>query len=59
MLVQEAGCDAERFKIICSSIDKLDKQIWSQIELELINKGLTKQQAEVIGGICQIKGNPD
>lgn len=28
-MINEAGCNPEMFKTICSSIDKLDKQPWA------------------------------
>ena len=41
--IEIAGCDKSMFKTICSSIDKLDKSPWEEVEAELLNqKGLTK-----------------
>lgn len=41
-MIDLSGCDTSKFKSICSSIDKLDKQTWEEVEDELINqKGLT------------------
>jgi histidyl-tRNA synthetase len=31
-MIQEAGCRIEDFASICSSVDKLDKQPWSEIK---------------------------
>ena len=31
MMISEANCDLDKFKTICSSIDKLDKQPWSEV----------------------------
>jgi histidyl-tRNA synthetase len=43
-VIEVAGADLERFKTICSSIDKLDKQPWSEIAVELIEeKGISKE----------------
>lgn len=43
-IIELAGCDSAKFKTICSSIDKLDKISWDEVEDELINqKGLTKE----------------
>ena len=43
-MVELSGAPKEKFKQICSSIDKLDKESWSQVENELIEeKGLTKE----------------
>lgn len=35
--IELAGCDKSKFKTICSSIDKLDKSPWEEVEMELIN----------------------
>jgi histidyl-tRNA synthetase len=43
-MVQLAGCEKRKFKAICSSIDKLDKESWETVKDELINmKGLTEE----------------
>jgi len=43
-MVELAGCEKRKFKSICSSIDKLDKEPWEKVRLELINqKGLTEE----------------
>lgn len=42
-LVEKAGCDKSKFNTICSSIDKLDKEPWENIEKELSEKGLTSE----------------
>lgn len=36
-MVELAGCERRKFKSICSSIDKLDKEPWEKVRLELIN----------------------
>jgi histidyl-tRNA synthetase len=30
-MIEIAGIEADKFKSVCSSIDKLDKQPWSEI----------------------------
>lgn len=35
-IVDMAGCEKRKFKTICSSIDKLDKEPWSKVREELI-----------------------
>lgn len=37
-MIAEAGCDAQKFKTICSSIDKMDKIKWEGVKAELISK---------------------
>ena len=44
-MIECSGCNMNKFNIICSSVDKLDKESWENVEKELINeKGLTKEQ---------------
>lgn len=46
-MVQLAGCEKRKFKAICSSIDKLDKEPWEAVRDELINqKGLTDEMCD-------------
>jgi histidyl-tRNA synthetase len=35
-MVELAGCEKRKFKSICSSIDKLDKEPWEKVQKELI-----------------------
>ena len=58
-MINEANCDPNMFKAICSSIDKLDKMSWADVREELIKtKGVTEEQAEVIGELTKYKGQP-
>ena len=42
-MVDIAGCEKRKFKAICSSIDKLDKEPWNKVREELITlKGLSE-----------------
>ena len=42
--VELSGIEKRKFKAVCSSVDKLDKEDWETVEAELINvKGLTKE----------------
>jgi len=36
-MVELAGCEKRKFKSICSSIDKLDKEPWEKVRYELIH----------------------
>ena len=46
-MVELAGCEKRKFKTICSSIDKLDKEPWEKVKNELINqKGLTEAMTD-------------
>ena len=43
-IIECSDCDLKKFKTICSSIDKLDKEPWEKVEKELIfEKGLKKE----------------
>jgi histidyl-tRNA synthetase len=57
-VILEAGCNNDLFKTICSSIDKLDKQPWSEVRVELLTKGVNEEQADIIGRLTTFKGEP-
>lgn len=58
-MIYEAGCRIEDFQTICSSIDKLDKQPWSEIKDELVKqKGVTEEQANILGELTKYRGSP-
>ncbi|KAF8404254.1 hypothetical protein HHK36_009136 [Tetracentron sinense] len=53
------GVSPEKFRTICSSIDKLDKQSFEQIKKEMVEeKGLTVEIAERIGTFVKKRGRP-
>ena len=48
-ILEKSGVIKEKYTTICSSIDKLDKVSWEQVENEMINeKGLNKEITENI-----------
>ena len=58
-MIQIAGCEKRKFKAICSSIDKLDKETWETVKDELINmKGLTEEMCKKLEAFVQYKGKP-
>jgi histidyl-tRNA synthetase len=58
-MVELAGIGEDKFKSVCSSVDKLDKQPWKEIQTELIDKkGLTQEQCEKLEKMVQLKGDP-
>ena len=58
-MVQLAGCEKRKFKAICSSIDKLDKESWETVRDELINmKGLTEEMCSKLHKFVVLKGEP-
>jgi hypothetical protein len=57
-IIEVSGANMDRFAAICSSIDKLDKQPWSEVAVELIEeKGVPADVVDKIGPIVQHKGN--
>ncbi|KAK4399685.1 Histidine--tRNA ligase, cytoplasmic [Sesamum angolense] len=53
------GVPQEKFRTICSSIDKLDKQTFEQIKKEMVEeKGLTEETADKIGTFVKERGSP-
>jgi len=58
-IVELSGCEKRKFKAICSSIDKLDKEPWSKVKEELITmKGLTEEMTNRLGRFVEFKGKP-
>lgn len=58
-MVELAGCEKRKFKSICSSIDKLDKEPWEKVRSELINqKGLTVEMADKLHKFVVLQGKP-
>lgn len=58
-MIELAGCEKRKFKAICSSIDKLDKESWETVKDELINmKGLTNEMCDRLEKFVQYKGKP-
>lgn len=57
-IIAEAGVDKSAFKSICSTIDKLDKLEWVEVKKELIDKGCTEDQANIIGRFTALRGDP-
>ncbi|CAM9460398.1 unnamed protein product, partial [Ectocarpus fasciculatus] len=50
------GCPPEKFRSICSAIDKLDKMDWAEVRQEMVEeKGLAPDSADKIGGF--VNGN--
>ena len=58
-MIELSGCEKRKFKSICSSVDKLDKEPWEKVELELINqKGLTKEMTTNLKRFVEYTGEP-
>ncbi|XP_042010738.1 histidine--tRNA ligase, cytoplasmic-like [Salvia splendens] len=53
------GVPQEKFRTICSSIDKLDKQTFEQVKKEMVEeKGVTEETANKIGTFVKNRGSP-
>ncbi|CAA0833132.1 Class II aaRS and biotin synthetases superfamily protein [Striga hermonthica] len=53
------GVPQEKFRTICSSIDKLDKQTFEQVKKEMVEeKGLAEETADKIGTFVKHRGSP-
>jgi histidyl-tRNA synthetase len=58
-MVDISGCEKRKFKAICSSIDKLDKEPWEKVKDELITmKGLTEEMTTKLHKFVQYIGKP-
>lgn len=54
-----SGVPADKFRTICSAVDKLDKEPWSEVKREMVeDKGLTPDVADKIGVFVVQKGDP-
>jgi histidyl-tRNA synthetase len=53
------GVPADKFRTICSAVDKLDKEPWSEVKREMTEeKGLPEDVADRIGEFVVLKGEP-
>lgn len=59
-IIELSGAPIQKFKAICSSIDKLDKEPWEAVAQELIEeKGIDPQAVEKIKGFVLFRGKMD
>ena len=57
-MIQVSGISKDKFKTVCSSIDKLDKEGWETVKEELKQKEITEEQAEKLWTFAQMKDKP-
>ncbi|XP_030474691.2 histidine--tRNA ligase, cytoplasmic-like [Syzygium oleosum] len=58
-MLEICGVPSEKFRTICSSIDKLDKQSFEHIRKEMVEKkGLTAEMVDRIGNFVKERGHP-
>lgn len=56
-LFEACGVPADKFRTICSSVDKLDKSPWDEVKNEMVNeKGLSEEVADRIGEYVRMNG---
>jgi histidyl-tRNA synthetase len=49
----------QKFRPICSAIDKLDKEPWEVVRREMVaDKGLPEEVADAIGRFVVLRGEP-
>ncbi|GMH87624.1 hypothetical protein TL16_g10917 [Triparma laevis f. inornata] len=48
-ILEVCGVGPEKFRTICSAVDKLDKETWETVKVEMVEKGVTEEVAEKIG----------
>uniref|UniRef100_A0A1A8GA38 histidine--tRNA ligase n=1 Tax=Nothobranchius korthausae TaxID=1143690 RepID=A0A1A8GA38_9TELE len=54
------GVPDDKFRTICSTVDKLDKMSWEDVKNEMVNeKGLSEQVADLIGEFVSMQGGRD
>jgi len=51
------GVPDDKFRTICSSVDKLDKTFWEDVKMEMVDeKGLSVESADMIGEYVKLNG---
>lgn len=57
-VVNLSGISEDKYRTVCSSVDKLDKEKWEDVKKELIEKGVTDEQCEKLWSFVQLKDKP-
>ncbi|KAM7349266.1 histidine--tRNA ligase isoform 1-T1 [Cochliomyia hominivorax] len=59
-MFEACGVPADKFRSICSAVDKLDKSPWTEVRREMIDeKGLDAAAADQIGEYVQLSGGAE
>ena len=53
-----SGIPDDKFKVVCSSVDKLDKEPWDVVRKELLSKEISEEQADKLWTYVQLKDKP-
>lgn len=59
-MFEACGVPSDKFRAICSTVDKLDKSPWTEVRREMIEeKGLDEMAADKIGEYVQLSGGAE
>uniref|UniRef100_A0A6M2DST5 histidine--tRNA ligase n=1 Tax=Xenopsylla cheopis TaxID=163159 RepID=A0A6M2DST5_XENCH len=59
-MFEACGVPQDKFRSICSAVDKLDKSPWEEVRKEMVDeKGLSPESADKIGNYVQLNGKKD
>ncbi|KAH6619795.1 hypothetical protein B0J18DRAFT_467926 [Chaetomium sp. MPI-SDFR-AT-0129] len=56
-LFEIAGVPADKIRATSSAVDKLDKAPWDEVRKEMLEKGLSEEVADRVGGYVQLNGS--
>lgn len=57
-MIELCGISNDKFRPVCSSVDKLDKEDWTFVRKELISKGVEEEQADKLWDFVKLKDTP-
>jgi len=57
-MIELSNIGNDKFKTVCSSVDKLDKEAWETVREELIKKGISTEQCEKLHSFVKLKDTP-
>lgn len=59
-MFEACGVPQDKFRSICSAVDKLDKSPWSEVRTEMVDeKGLSEEVADRIGEFVRLSGSTE
>jgi histidyl-tRNA synthetase len=58
-MFEACGVPKDKFRTICSAVDKMDKLPWEKVREEMLEKGLHSDIADKIAQYIQLKGDID
>ena len=57
-IINISGISDDKYRTVCSSVDKLDKEEWTDVKKEILEKGITEEQSEKLWTFVQLKDKP-